>query len=164
VLVDKLHATNGWIGVLAMAGGLAAVGLSPVWGRSTTHFGNRPVLVVSGMVYALVPLCASLTPNLLLYAPVAVAQAGLFAIVNQGLLQCLYDVLPERRQPHYVALYTVIASCAVAGAPPLGTYLLGAIGMNTTFRLAAAIVLLGSALLALAATGEPTGRIIRLRG
>jgi MFS family permease len=159
VLVNKLHATNGWIGALAMAGGLAAVGLSPLWGRATTRYGNRPVLVTSGLAYALVPLGASLAPTLLLYAPVAVAQAGVFAIVNQGLLQNLYDVLPQRRQPHYVALYSVVASCAVAAAPPLGTYLLGTIGMNAAFRLAAAIVLLGSVLLRLAATGEATERI-----
>jgi MFS family permease len=154
VLVDKLHATNGWIGALAMAGGLAAVGLSSLWGRACTRFGNRPVLVVSGLAYALAPLGASLAPNLPAYAPVAVAQVGLLAIVGQGLLQCLYDVLPGRRHTHYLAMYSVLANCAVAGAPPLGTFLLGAIGMPMTFRLGAGCVLLGSVLLGLAVRHE----------
>jgi MFS family permease len=154
VLVDRLHATNGWIGALAMAGGLAAVGLSSLWGRACTRYGNRPVLVVSGLAYALAPLGASLAPNLLTYAPVAVAQVGLLTIVGQGLLQCLYDVLPARRHTHYLAMYSVVGNCAVACAPPLGTFLLGAIGMPMTFRLGAGCVLLGSVLLGLAVRHE----------
>ena len=159
VLVNRLHATNGWIGALAMAGGLAAVALSPLWGRACARFGNRAVLVASGLAYALAPLGASVAPSLLLYAPVAVAQAGLFAIVNQGLLQCLYDVLPGGRQTRYVALYSVVANVAVAGAPPLGTYLLGTIGMDSAFRLSAGFLLLGGALLGRAAIGRAPGQL-----
>ncbi len=154
VLVDRLHATNGWIGALAMAGGLAAVGLSSLWGRACTRYGNRPVLVVSSLAYALVPLGASLAPNLLTYAPVAVAQVGLLTIVGQGLLQCLYDVLPARRHTHYLAMYSVVANCAVAIAPLLGTLLLRGIGMPMTFRLGAGCVLLGAVLLGLAVRHE----------
>ena len=150
LLVDTFHATNGWIGTLGTTGGLAGVGLSPLWGRASTRYGNRPILVASGLAYALVPLGASLAPTLLAFAPVAVAQAGLFAVVNQGLFQCLLDVVPLRRQTHFVALYSMIASGATAGAPLLGTYLLGTLGMASTFRLACASVTLGSVLLLLA--------------
>ena len=151
LLVDRLHATNGWIGALAMAGGLAAVGLSSLWGRACARYrqpsgaGGQRSGLRSGAAGA------SLAPNLLTYAPVAVAQVGLLAIVGQGLLQCLYDVLPARRHTHYLAMYSVVANCAVAGAPPLpAPSLLGALGMPTTFRLGAGCVLLGSILLGLA--------------
>jgi len=70
-------------------------------------------------------------------------------VVGLGILQCLLEVTPERRQTHYLAVYTMLASCATASAPLLGTFLLSTIGMTRTFQLAAVFVALGGALIAL---------------
>ena len=146
VQVDKLHATNGWIGAIAMTGGLAGVVFSPVWGRAAIRYGNRTVLVASGVMFAVVPIGASIAPNVLGYAAVALVAGTLTAGVNLSLFQCLVDVAPEGRQTHFMAVYAMAVNSAGACGPLLGTYLLATIGMSKTFWLAATCVALGGLL------------------
>ena len=149
VLVDKLHATNGWIGALGTAGGLCGVVFAVLWGRASMRLGNRRILVVSSIFYALVPLGASQVASLPAYIPVSLAAGGLITMVGLGLFQCLLEVTPERQQIHYVAVYSMMASCATASAPLIGTYVLSTAGMTRAFELAAACIILGSLLIAL---------------
>ena len=147
VQVDKLHASNGWIGVIATVGGLAAVLCSPFAARAVTRFGNRVVLVAGGIVFTAVPIGASLAPSVLAYILVAAVMGGLTVAINLALFQCLLDVAPLSQQTHYTAMYSMIVNGAVATGPMLGTFLLSAIGMSFTFGLSALLVLTGSLLL-----------------
>ena len=147
VLVQKLHATNGWIGALGMVGGLVSVVLSPLWGRAAVRFGNRSVLVASSILYTVAPIGASMASNVVWYIPVSVAAGGCMAGINLGLFQCLLDVAPESRQTHYTAVYAVPVNAAAAISPMLGTWLLSTIGMAQTFELGAGCGLLGSVVL-----------------
>lgn len=147
VLVEKLHATNGWIGALAMLGGMAGVICSSPWARMAVRSGNRTVLVASGAALALVPLGAGAAPNVLAYIPVSLAAGALMPGVGLGLFQCLLDVAPAGRQTQYTAMYSMIVNGAAAGGPVLGTLLLSVLGLTFTFALSAVLILAGSLLL-----------------
>jgi MFS family permease len=153
VLVDRLHASNAWIGALGTGGGVCGVVLSTFWARGCSRFGSRPLLVAICGLFTLVPLGASHAQSLAAYFPVALAQGGLGAVLGMGILQCLLEVTPERQQTHYLAIYSMVANSAVASAPPLGTTVLSAAGMPWAFALAAGCTALGSALLALSGQG-----------
>ncbi|HWE64043.1 MAG TPA: MFS transporter, partial [Chloroflexota bacterium] len=156
VLVNRLHASNAWIGALGTGGGLCGVVLSLLWARGTSRFGSRPLLVAICALFTLVPLGASHAASLGAYIPVALAQGGLGAVLGMGVLQSLLEVTPERQQTHYLAIYSMVANSAVASAPLLGTALLATAGMPWAFGLAACCIALGSILLALTGLpGEP---------
>jgi MFS family permease len=147
VQVDKLHASNGWIGVIATVSGLAAVLCSPFAARAVTRFGNRVVLAAGGIVFTAVPIGAGLAPSVPAYILVAAVMGGLTVAINLALFQCLLDVAPLSQQMRYTAMYSMIVNGAVATGPLLGTFLLSAIGMSFTFGLSALLVLTGSLLL-----------------
>jgi len=149
VLVDRLHASNAWIGTLGTGGGLCGVALSLLWARASSRIGSRPLLVVICALFTLVPLGASQAGSLGAYIPVALAQGGLGAVLGMGVLQCLLEVAPERQQTQYMAIYSVLANCAIASAPLIGTFVLSTAGMNWAFALAACATALGSMLIGL---------------
>ncbi len=151
VLVDRLHAPNAWIGALGTGGGVCGVLLSLLWARGTARFGSRPLLVAICALFTLVPLGASHAASLVAYIPVALAQGGLGAVLGMGVLQSLLEVTPERQQTQYLAIYSMVANCAIASAPLLGAYVLSTAGMTWAFGLAACCTALGSMLLALIA-------------
>ena len=144
VQVDKLHATNGWIGAIATVNGLIGVLCSPIAARAATRFGNRAVLGASGLAFTAIPIGASLVPTVQTYIVVAAAMGGLGVAVNIALFQCLLEVAPLDRQTHYTAMYTMMVNGAVASGPLLGTLLLGFAGYVPAFGLAAALVFAGS--------------------
>ncbi len=144
VQVDKLHASNGWIGAIATAGGLAGVICSSLAARAVTRYGNRMVLVVSGLAYSAMPIGAALAPSVMVYMFVAAAMGGLGAFIGISLFQCLLDAAPVSRQTHYTATYSMVVNGAVAGGPLLGTFLLGLSGLTLAFAVGAALIFLGS--------------------
>jgi MFS family permease len=149
VLVDRLHASNAWIGALSMAGGLCGVVLALLWAPASAKIGSRWLLVAICALYTLVPLGASHAASLGAYIPVSLAGGGLGAVLGMGILQCLLEVTPERQQTQYLAIYSMVANTAVASAPLLGTFVLSTAGMAWAFALAACCIALGSSLLAL---------------
>jgi MFS family permease len=149
VMVDRLHASNAWIGAFSMGGGLCGVVLAALWAKGSAKIGSRWLLVAICALYTLVPLGASHTASLEAYIPVSLAGGGLGAVLGMGLLQCLLEVTPERQQTEYMAIYSMVANIAVASAPILGTTVLSIAGMPWAFALAASFVALGSILLAL---------------
>ncbi len=146
VLVDKLHATNGWIGGLATLTNLASVVCTPLWSRAAMRRGNRVVLVAGAIGFTLVPLGASLVPSVAAYVPVSLGMGAFMAGINLGLFQCLLDVAPESRQTHYTAMYSMLVNGAGALGPLLGTTVLVTVGMTQAFMVAEFCVLLGGVL------------------
>jgi MFS family permease len=163
VMVNRLHASNAWIGTFSMGGGLCGVVLAVLWAPGSAKIGSRWLLVAICALYTLVPLGASHAASLEAYIPVSLAGGGLGAVLGMGLLQCLLEVTPERQQTEYMAIYSMVANVAVAGAPILGTTVLSIAGMPWAFALAACCVAIGSILLALsgrrvAAVADVTAR------
>jgi MFS family permease len=158
VLVNRLHASNAWIGALGMGGGLCGVALALLWAPGSKKIGSRWLLVAICALYTLVPLGANHAASLGAYIPVSLAGGGLGAVLGMGILQCLLEVTPERQQTQYLAIYSMVANTAVAIAPLLGTYVLSTAGMTWAFALAACCIALGSILLALSGRLAPHQR------
>ncbi len=147
-LVRLLHATDQQIGVVSMAGSIAATLAYPVWGRLLGRGRLRKMLPVAVVGWGIFPIFVSLSGNVLTYA-VAGVYANLFgAGVTTAVTQALIEMGLPAGRPTRVAIYNTLAGVAAVTLPLLGTILYGSIGIHATLFIAALLRLGGAALYA----------------
>jgi MFS family permease len=147
-LVRLLHATDAQIGIVGMAGSVAATLAYPVWGRLLGRGRLRKMLPVAVAGWALFPVFVSLSGQVLTYA-VAGVYANLFgAGVSTALTQVLIEMGSPVERPTRIAIYNTLAGAAAATLPLLGTVLYESVGIHVALFLAAGLRLAGAALYA----------------
>lgn len=127
--VRHLHASDSWIGFIAMVLGAVTALAYPFWGQQASRRGTRKVLLVSAFAGTLYPILTGLSPSVepLLIAAVVggVASAGF----GLSLFNRLLEVTPDERRPSFLAAYNVLINIAVFVAPMIGTALIDSIGI-----------------------------------
>jgi MFS family permease len=127
--VRYLHASDSWIGFIAMVLGVVTALAFPFWGHQASRRGARKVLLVSALAGTLYPILTGLSPSVeaLLIAAVVggVASAGF----GLSLFNRLLEVTPDQRRPSFLAAYNVLINIAVFVAPLIGTALIDSIGI-----------------------------------
>lgn len=100
------------------------------WGRISDRFGNRLILVVTGLMIPALPLLWTLSGNFW-YLLVLQAIGGLsWAGFNLSAGNFIYDLLPDRRIAPYMALHNVLMNLGVFSGAMLGGYLATHLGTS----------------------------------
>lgn len=147
-LVRLLHATDAQIGIVGMAGSVAATLAYPVWGRLLGRGRLRKMLPVAVAGWALFPVFVNLSGQVWTYA-VAGVYANLFgAGVSTAVTQVLIEMGSPAERPTRIAIYNTLAGAAATTLPLLGTVLYESVGIHAALFLAAGLRLAGAALYA----------------
>ena len=93
------------------------------WGRISDAFGNRLIMVVTGLVIPVLPILWIFSTNYL-YLLVVQALAGMawggFSLSSSNYI---YDLVPASKRAMYLAFHNVLASIAVFSGALIGGYL-----------------------------------------
>jgi MFS family permease len=137
--VDNLHATDTVIGLRGGVGyALLAVGYI-VWGRLANRWGDRRVLLVSGLGFGLYPLLTALVPSME-WLPLAAAIWGLTGSgLDIGLFGMMMALSPEDKRPRFIAATYVLSSATSFVGPLLGAALAGSLGVRGALLLGGAL-------------------------
>lgn len=93
------------------------------WGRISDAFGNRLILVVTGLTIPLFPLLWVLSPNYI-YLLIVQALAGLaWGGFSLSASNYIYDLVPPSKRAMYLAFHNVLTSTAVFCGALIGGYL-----------------------------------------
>ncbi|MBI4758280.1 MAG: MFS transporter [Chloroflexi bacterium] len=141
--VRTLHATDGWIGLIAMVNSATSVLAYPFWGRLASRRGNRPVLLLSTLGLITYPVLTAFSPSVEPLVFVAVLGGIFGAGLNLSLFNTMLEVCPDQRRPSYIAAYTTVINVATFLAPLLGTALIDVIGIQPALLLGGALRFLG---------------------
>ncbi|MBX3734391.1 MAG: MFS transporter [Verrucomicrobiae bacterium] len=125
-LIEGLHRPMGDVGLLTAIAGVGALLTLKGWGRLCDHFGNKPVLSVCSLVWALVSLASwSLAGERFFWH-----LAFCFLVVGAttaGFQLCQFNLMlklaPANKSP-YVAVFLALTSLMTAFGPLLGGALL----------------------------------------
>ena len=147
--VDNLQASDTVIGLRGGVGYAAlAVGYI-LWGRWSRQWGDRIVLLISGLLFGSYPVVTALlpTPD---YLPLAAVLWGLAGSgIDIGLFAMMMAVSPEDKRPRFVAATYVLSSITSFIGPMLGAALAEIVDVRSALfvggglQLATALLLLG---------------------
>ncbi len=121
--VRDLHASEGWIGLIAMVGTATTVLFYPLWARLTLRRGNPYVLGISVFALALYPLFTAFSPSiewiLLVQFWGGVFTGGFTIALFNGLL----EVCPDQHRASYIATFNTLINTAAFISPLISTSL-----------------------------------------
>jgi Major Facilitator Superfamily len=162
--VREIHAPNAWIGAITMAqSGSLLIGYF-AWAALSRRGSRDLVLYICMFGLGCYPLLTALTsslPALVLYA----VGAGVF---GAGIDLVLFDILMSTCPPHqittYVAIYQLIAYVAALGAPLVGTFVAGRLGLPAALLLGSGLYFVAGVLFVLLRVGKRSdaGRAVPL--
>lgn len=93
------------------------------WGRISDAFGNRVILVVTGLTIPLFPLLWVFSSNYI-YLLIVQAMAGMtWGGFSLGASNYIYDLVPPSKRTMYLAFHNVLTSTAVFSGALIGSYL-----------------------------------------
>jgi MFS family permease len=103
------------------------------WGRISDVFGNRLILMVTGMLVPLLPLLWTLTNNFWYLIAVQCLSGLSWAGFSLSTGNLLYELVPAERRSAYVALHNVLVAVAVFTGAMLATLMIGVTPARPTF-------------------------------
>ncbi|HID63399.1 MAG TPA: MFS transporter [Anaerolineae bacterium] len=145
--VRDLHASDAWVGLLAMVLSATTILSYLWWGKMTEKRGNRLVLIVSSLGLALYPTLTGLSPRLEPLIIVSVIGGVFSASYNLSSFNFMLEVCPPEHRPSYVATYTSLVNVTAFLAPLLGTFLADLSSVRTALLIAGGVRLIGAGFL-----------------
>jgi MFS-type transporter involved in bile tolerance (Atg22 family) len=141
--VRDLHASNAWIGLLAMISSVTTILSYFWWSKVIEKRGNRLVLVLSNLGLVLYPTLTGLSPRLEPLIVVAVIGGVFTASQNLSAFNFMLEVCPPERRPSYVAIYTSLVNVTAFLAPLSGTFLADLTSVKIALLIAGGVRLIG---------------------
>ena len=137
--VSDLHATDTVIGLRGGVGyALLAVGYI-LWGRWSNRWGDRRVLLISGLGFGLYPLLTAMIPSME-WLPLPAAIWGLTGSgIDIGLFAMMMALSPEDKRPRFIAATYVLSSVTSCVGPLLGAALAEALDVRTALLVGGAL-------------------------
>jgi MFS family permease len=145
--VRDLHASDAWVGFLAMVFSATTILSYLWWSKVTEKRGNRLVLIVSSLGLVLYPTLMGLSPRLEPLIIVAVIGGVFSASFNLSSFNSMLEVCPSERRPSYVAIYTSLVNVTAFLAPLLGTFLADLSNVRMALLIAGGVRLIGAGFL-----------------
>lgn len=129
--VNDLHASDTVIGLRGGVG-YAVLALGYIlWGRWSQRWGDRIVLLVSGLAFGCYPLVTALLPTME-WLPLAAVVWGLAGSgIDIGLFTMMMAVSPEDKRPRFIAATYVLSSITSFIGPMLGAALAEAVDVRS---------------------------------
>jgi MFS family permease len=144
--VQRLDASEGWIGFRTTLASLASILAYRFWPRLIDRWGDRAILILTAPMMLFFPLgtglARTLTPHLFIIMWTRVFGAA----VMLSRYSILLKSCPEDRRPTYIATYAILVNIAAFIAPLVGVRLEEFIGINNVFFVSAALRLVSALL------------------
>ena len=139
--VQRLRASDSWIGLRGMVGFGALAIAYWVWGRLAHRMGHRRLLLITGTMMGLYPIATGLAQSVEWLLPAAVIWGVSVAGVDIGLVDTLLLTSPEKRKPSFVAIGNMLASAETFIGPLLGAALASLIGIRTALLVSGVLII-----------------------
>lgn len=142
---ENLYAWSGWTYAITF---VSSTLMSPIWGNLADRYGRKPMILRSGFSIATIYLLMSFVTNPYQLFGLRVLNGALSGFIPSSIALVATNT-PEHRVGRALAhLQTGTASGTILG-PMLGGTLADLFGIRTTMRIAAVLILLGTALVLL---------------
>jgi MFS family permease len=140
--VRDLHASDTVIGLRGGVG-YAFLALGYVlWGRWSHRWGDRTVLLLSGLLFGFYPLSTALIPSMEWLPAVAALWGFAGAGMDIGLFAMMMALSPEDQRPRFVAATYVLSSFTSFVGPLLGAALAESLGVRICLLIGGGLQLL----------------------
>lgn len=167
-LLDNLDIDVSWVTIYGSIGAAANLLMMVVWGKLADRVGNRPLMVLVGVLVALTPLLwvgiGADAVSLWVWFPLLhLLMGGTQAAIDLCTNNLQMDVAPLRNQSKYFAIAAAVAGVSGALGTTVGGFLAsvpGFGGLPAVFALSAVVRLL--ALLPLVAVRENRSQPLRM--
>lgn len=93
------------------------------WGRISDVFGNRRILVVTGLLIPLMPLLWTFSPNFYYLVAIQALSGFSWAGFSLSAGNFIYDLVAPSRRASYLAVHNVLAHTGIFAGAMLGGYL-----------------------------------------
>jgi MFS family permease len=157
--VNELDASDGFIGLRAMASQLTLVLGYTLWGRIAGKKGYQRVLIACGIGVGFYPALTGFVPSPIWLIPVAVVWGFFAGGIDVSFFEGLIDVIPADERVTYSAINMTFANLSILVGPLLGIALVEVIGLRATFLVAGALCLAGAALYTVLARPRTRGDV-----
>jgi len=153
VLVDRLHATNMQVGLLAIAASLVRVGGYAYWGpwidRRTPTGAIARGLALRTLVPAGYLVAAAVVPSIWIVALASLCDGWALAAQDLGFVNSIILLAGPQRVPRYVSIHKAQNGIRGIVTPFLAVQAKALLGWAWTFGIAAVLVALGAVLMSL---------------
>jgi MFS family permease len=144
--VDKLHMTDGMIGVgTALFYGTMMVASFRL-GYVSTHFGHRKVLLTSAALFPIFPFLMGVATGPVLYYLACLIGGGVNAMLTGALLNRLMERVPSNDRPAHMTLHNLAFSLGILAGSLLGPLSANLVGLQLSLFLGAGLRLLAAGL------------------
>lgn len=103
------------------------------WGRVSDAFGNRLILVVTGMTVPILPVLWVVTDDFWYLIAVQCLSGIAWAGFNLSTGNFIYDLVPQSQRAAYVAVHNVLTALGVFAGAMLSSLLIGFVPARTTW-------------------------------
>ncbi len=144
--VDKLHMTDGMIG-LGNAIFYSAMMLASFRLRDfSTRYGHRKVLMASAALFPIFPLLMGLATGPILYYLACLIGGGVNAMLTGAIINRLMERVPADDRPAHMTLHNLALNLGILGGSLLGPVSADLIGLQPSLFLGAGLRLLAAGL------------------
>lgn len=142
--VDKLHMTDGMIGV-GNAIFYGAMMLASFRLRVfSTRFGHRGVLLISAALFPIFPLFLGLAKGPFLYYLACLVGGATYAMLSGAIINRLMERVPADDRPAHMTLHNLALNLGILGGSLLGPVSADLIGLQSALYLSAGLRLLAA--------------------
>jgi MFS family permease len=145
--VDKLHLTDGMIGIgnACFYGSmmLASIRLNDI----STKFGHRKVLIASAAIFPIFPLLLAMAKGPELYYLACLIGGGVFALLSAALINRLMERVPANDRPAHMAIHNMALNIGILAGSLLGPITADLIGLQESLFLGAVLRLVAAGFL-----------------
>ncbi|MGQ9785073.1 MAG: MFS transporter [Anaerolineae bacterium] len=135
---DTIIGLRGGVGYAFLALGYV------LWGRWSHQWGDRIVLLLSGLMFGFYPLLTVMIPSMEWLPAVATLWGFASAGIDIGLFALMMALSPEDRRPRFVAATYVLSSFTSFVGPLLGAALAEALDVRSCLLIGGGLQLLGA--------------------
>ncbi len=144
--VRTLHATEGWVGLLNMAGAALTIVFYPLWGRLTTRRGNAYGIVLTAVGLSVYPVLTALSPTIEWIVPIQLVAGVTTSGYGITFFNRLLETSPEEHRPSYIAGYNTLINMAAFVSPLIATSMTSVLDIRILLVVGATLRFLGSLL------------------
>jgi hypothetical protein len=145
--VDKLHITDGMIGVGTAIFYGAMMAASFRLGDVSTRYGHRNVLLVSAALFPIFPFLMAIATGPALYFLACLIGGAVNAMLSGAVLNRLMERTPPGDRPAHMTLHNLALNLGILAGALLGPLAAGLVGLQLALFIAAGLRLLAAGLL-----------------
>jgi MFS family permease len=145
--VDKLHMTDGMIGVGTAIFYGAMMAASFRLSYVSTRYGHRRVLLVSAALFPIFPFLLAIATGPTLYFLACLIGGAVNAMLSGAVLNRLIERTPPGDRPAHMTLHNLALNLGILAGSLLGPLFAGLVGLQPSLFIAAGLRLLAAGLL-----------------